>query len=282
LPRAGFTLIASDYFQTLGIPLREGRFFPENLTADSPPVVIVGETLARKFWPGESALGRRIGERRGDQVVWREVIGVVRDIQFALNLDNPSTMLQVYKPLVHEPWGFLHLLVRGAAPASFKQEVRRAVADIDPDVAVQELYTIPEAVDRFQHNIIVVNKTLGGFAVLGLALAALGLYGVISNLVAQRTGEFGIRLVLGAKPGDLLALVLRTGIRLTLLGLAIGGVLAFALNRLLASAMPRMAATDPVSLVGVGAVLLIVAMFACWLPARRATKVDPMTALRAE
>lgn len=282
LPRAGFTLVASDYFQTLGIPLREGRFFPENVAADSPPVVIIGETLAQKFWPGESALGRRIGERRGDEVVWREVIGVVRDIQFALNLDNPSTMLQIYKPLVHEPWGFLHLLVRGAVPGSFKPAVRRAVTDIDPDVAVQELYTIPESVDRYQHNIIVVNNTLGGFAVLGLVLAALGLYGVISNLVAQRTSEFGIRLALGARPRDLLRLVLRTGVRLTLIGLAIGGVLAFALNRLLASAMPRMAATDPVSLAGVGAVLLAVAMLACWIPARRATRVDPLTALRAE
>jgi putative ABC transport system permease protein len=105
---------------------------------------------------------------------------------------------------------------------------------------------------------------------------------VISNLVAQRTGEFGIRLALGAKPRDLLALVLRNGVRLTLLGLAIGSVLAFALNRLLASAMPRMAAIDPVSLAGVSVVLLVVALLACWLPAHRATKVDPMVALRAE
>jgi predicted lysophospholipase L1 biosynthesis ABC-type transport system permease subunit len=215
-------------------------------------------------------------------VIWREVIGVVRDIEFALNMENPSTLLQIYKPLVHEPWGYLHLLVRGDSPGRFKQEVRRAVADIDPDVAVQELYTIPESVDRYLPNIVVVNNTLGGFALLGLVLAALGLYGVISHLVAQRTGEFGIRLALGAKPRDLLALVLRTGVRLTLIGLLIGGVLAYALNRLLASAMPRMAATDPVSLAGVGAVLLVVALLACWLPARRATKVDPIVALRAE
>jgi ABC-type antimicrobial peptide transport system permease subunit len=113
-------------------------------------------------------------------------------------------------------------------------------------------------------------------------LAAVGLYGVISNLVAQRTGEFGIRLALGAKPGDVLALVLGIGIRLTLLGLVIGGGLAYLLNRILQSSMPRMAGTDPVALVAVGAVLLAVALFACWVPARRATRVNPAETLRAE
>jgi ABC-type antimicrobial peptide transport system permease subunit len=191
-------------------------------------------------------------------------------------------MLQVYKPLVNEPWGYLHLVVRGRAPASFKNDVRRAVSDIDPDVAVEELYTIPEAVDRFEHNIVVINNTLGGFALLGLVLAAVGLYGVISNLVAQRTNEFGIRLALGAKPRDVLALVLGIGVRLTLLGLAIGGVLAYVLNRILGSSMPRMAGTDPVTLTAVAAVLFAVALFACWVPAHRATQVNPLEALRAE
>jgi ABC-type antimicrobial peptide transport system permease subunit len=144
------------------------------------------------------------------------------------------------------------------------------------------MYTIPEGADRFGHNIIVINQTLGGFALLGLVLAAVGLYGVISNLVAQRTGEFGIRLALGAKPGDVLALVLGIGIRLTLLGLVIGGGLAYLLNRILQSSMPRMAGTDPVALVAVGAVLLAVALFACWVPARRATRVNPAETLRAE
>ena len=170
---------------------------------------------------------------------------MVRDIQFALNLDTP----------VHDAAGLQAARARTVGlPASararrrarrrFKPDVRRAVADIDPDVAVQELYTIPESVDRYQHNIIVVNHTLGGFAVLGLVLAALGLYGVISNLVAQRTGEFGIRLALGAKPRDLLALVLRTGVRLTLLGLADRQRAGLSRSTAcLASAMPRMAAT---------------------------------------
>ena len=281
-PLAGYVMVGPGFFATLGIPLREGRLFTADLRAESPPVVVIGESLARKFWPNESALGKRIGDREKGVVVWREVIGVVRDIAFPLNLANPVTVLQIYKPLVQEPWGYLHLLVRGKAPASFKNDVRRAVADLDPDVAVQETFTIPEASARYQHNIVVINNVLGAFALLGLALAAVGLYGVISNLVAHRTAEFGIRLALGAAPRDVLGLVLGGGIRLTLAGLAVGAGLAYALIRLLGSEMPRMATADPLTLAGVVAVLFAVALFACYWPARRATRVDPLVALRAE
>ena len=282
-PIAGYTMVSPGFFRTLGVPLLEGRDFSADLKADSPPVVIINETMARHFWPHESALGKRIGDRSANNtLVWREVIGVVGDIQSALNITNPDTMLQVYKPLVQEPWGYLWLLVRGPAPASYKNDVRRAVADIDPDVAVQELVTIPEAMDRYGHNLIVINNTLGGFALLGLVLAALGLYGVISNLVAQRTGEFGIRLALGATPGNVLGLVLRRGLWLTGLGLLIGVAAAFGLNILLQSSMPGMAAADPVTIALVAVVLLAIALLACWLPARRATRINPLDALRAE
>jgi ABC-type antimicrobial peptide transport system permease subunit len=191
-------------------------------------------------------------------------------------------MLQVYKPLVHEPWGYLHLVVRGATPGQLKNAGRRAVSAVDPDVAVQQMYTIPEAVDRFQHNIVVVNNTLGAFALLGLVLAAVGLYGVVSNLVAQRTGEFGIRVALGARPASVLGLVLGTGAKLTLAGLVVGAALAYALVRLLGSEMPRMAGADPLTLALVVLVLSASAIFASYWPARRATKVDPVVALRAE
>ena len=281
-PNAGYTMVISDYFQTLGIPLVEGRMFSPDLKAESPPVVIINETMAKHFWPGQSAIGRRIGDRKGEETTWREVIGVVRDIQFALDITNPPTNFQIYKPMVHEPWGYLFLMVRGPAPAAFKNDVRRAVADIDPDVAVQEMYTVPEATDRFQHNLFVINDTLAGFALLGLVLAAIGLYGVISYLVAQRSNEFGIRLALGATRGDVLRLVLRHGMLLTVLGIVIGLGGAYALNRLLESNLPRMAGTDPLALGVTAAALLGVAFFACWFPARRATQVDPMVALRAE
>jgi hypothetical protein len=275
-------MIGQNYFPTMGIPLLEGRAFPAELKADDPPVVVIGETMARHFWPNQSAVGKRIADRQGDKVIWREVIGVVRDIQFALNITNPDTMYQVYKPLVHEPWGYLYLIVRGANPANFKNEVRRAVGDIDHDVAVQEMYTVPEAADRFQHNLVVINDTLAGFALLGLVLAAIGLYGVISYLVAQRTSEFGIRIALGASSGNVLAVVLRHGIVLTSIGIVIGFGAAYALNRAAASIMPRMAGSDPLALAATAAVLFVVALVACYFPARRATKVDPLVALRAE
>ena len=281
-PIGGYTMVTTDFFAALGIPLLEGRLFPSELKADSPPLVIINETMARRFWPHESAIGRRIGDRQGDVVVWREIIGVVRDIQDALNPSDLSTMYQVYKPLVNEPWGYLWLIVRTPAPATFKNELRRAVADVDPDIAVQQMVTVPESADQFLRSFIVVNDTLGGFARLGLLLAAIGLYGVISNLVAQRTNEFGIRIALGAKPGDVLGLVLRRGVWLTLLGLLIGGALGFALNLALRATLPRMGGLDPVTISLVALVLFAVALFACWLPARRATRINPLEALRTE
>ena len=281
-PSAGYTMIASDFFATLGIPLLDGKLFPPELKADSPPVIIVNDTMARHFWPHESAIGKRVGERQGDKIIWREVIGVVRDIQFALNIGNPSTMFQIYKPLVNEPWGYLFLLVRGAAPGTFKNEMRHAVSDVDADVAVQEMYTVPEASERFNHNLVVINQTLAGFSLLGLVLAAVGLYGVISNLVAQRTREFGIRLALGAPTGSVLGLVLRGGLVLTAIGLAIGFAGALGLSYSLSAVMPRLASPDPFTLATVAAVLLGVALFACYIPARRATRVNPIEALRVE
>jgi predicted permease len=281
-PIGGYTMVSADFFAALGIPMIEGRLFPAELKADSAPLVIINETMARRFWPHESAIGKRIGDRQGDVVVWREIIGVVRDIQDALNPSDPSTMYQVYKPLVNEPWGYLWLIVRAPAPATFKNEVRRAVADVDPDVAVQQMVTVPEAADQFLRSFTVVNDTLGGFALLGLLLAAIGLYGVISNLVAQRTGEFGIRMALGARPRDVLGLVLRRGVGLTLLGLVIGVALGSALNFALRASLPRMGGLDPVTISLVALVLFLVAMFACWVPARRATRINPVEALRAE
>src|SRR4029453_13401469 len=119
----------------------------------------IGGSPARRFWPHGSAIGKRIGDRDKGKVVWREVIGVVRDISFPLNLANPDTVLQIYKPLVQEPWGFLFVRVRGPPPASFKEQVRRAVADLDRDVAVQQMYTVAEASHQYQHNLVVINNT---------------------------------------------------------------------------------------------------------------------------
>jgi putative ABC transport system permease protein len=282
LPVAGYTMISSDFFATLGIPLLEGSVFAPDLKSDSAPVVLINETMARHFWPSKSAVGRRIGDRQGDKVVWREVIGVVRDIQFALNINAPSTKFQVYKPLVNEPWGYLFLVARGAQPARFKSDLRHAINDIDSDVAVQDLYTIPEAADRFEHNLVVINNTLAGFALLGLILAAVGLYGVISYLVAQRTNEIGIRIALGASTGSVLRLILGHGLLLTVIGLGIGAVAGYGLNRLVGSIVPLMVSSDPVALAGTATALFAVALAACLVPAWRATRVNPLDAIRSE
>lgn len=281
-PQAGVTMVTPGYFETLGIPLLEGRLFPADIRADSPPSAVIGQTMARQFWPKESAVGKRIGLREGDQTIWREVIGVVRDVGFVGVSGRPPIMLQVYKPLVQEPWGFFSLVIRANAPTSFVNELRRVMADVDPDVAVQDIFTFPAALERFESTEIVLNQLLSSFAVLGVALAAIGLYGVISNLVAQRTSEFGIRLALGAEPSDILGLVLGRGLKLTLLGLGLGAFGAYAVNRFLGATMWRQAASDPAALVAVAVLLFVVALLACWLPARRATRVDPMAALRAE
>ncbi len=282
LPSSGYILVADNFFKTLGIPLIEGRLFSPDIRADSPPQIVVGQTLARQFWPNESAIGKQLGERMGDTLVWCEIIGVVRDIEFPGNMRRPDTMLQYYKPLVHEPAGGLNLVARGPSPATFAKEVRQMVTEFNPDMAVLDSFTIPEAIDRYQHNMFLMSKIMSWFALLGLALAAVGLYGVISNIVAQRTGEFGIRLALGATPKNVLQLVLRQGLTLTLIGLVLGLGLASALNYSLGKFMPRAISTDPLTLAGTAVALFGVALLACYIPARRATKVNPLDALRAE
>jgi putative ABC transport system permease protein len=211
-----------------------------------------------------------------------EVIGVVRNAESPVEIGDPSTPYQTFRPMTQEPWGWFRIAVRAANPLAMTDALRRAVAELDPDLPATEVTTVEQALQRQQHNLIVVGQLLNGFALLGLGLAAVGLYGVISNLVAQRTSEFGIRLALGARPADVLNLVLRHGLFLTGIGLVLGLGGAYGLSRLLNAIMPRLVAPDAFALVGMTVVLFFVAFAACWLPARRATKVDPMVALRSE
>jgi len=281
-PRASHVMVTAGYFATLGIPFVEGRNFPADLKAADPLVIIVNEALAHRLWPGRSALGRRIRSDDSGSITWSEVIGVVRDVDTAANFSEPSTRLQIYKPMVHESWAWANMVVRSPAPAALTESLRRAVAEVDPDLAVDDVGTVRQFIEQQQRNLLLVGQILGGFALLGLVLAAIGLYSVISHTVAQRTGEFGIRLALGARPASVLGLVLKHGLGLAALGAGIGLVGAFGLGRVLGSLMPRLGGADPVALAGVSAVLLAVALIACWLPARRATKVDPMKTLRSE
>jgi putative ABC transport system permease protein len=282
LPRASVVMTTDSYFDTLGIKLIEGRTFPAGVKPGDAEQVVVNDALARQLWPGRSALGQRLGLINNGETKWAEVIGVARTAQSAASFTNPPTGLQVYRSVVHEPWSWVRFAVRSENPAGLVDSVRRAVAEVDADLPADQVLTVKQFVGRTQHNLVVVAQLLGGFALLGLVLAAVGLYGVISNIVAQRTGEFGIRLALGAKPADVLRLVLGRGLVLTALGLVLGAAGAVGLGQFLASIMPRMIATDPVTLGGTAALLFAVAAVACWLPARRATKVDPLEALRAE
>jgi len=281
-PSASHTMVSSGYFAALGIPLLEGRLFPEDIRPDGPRVIVINASLARALWPGRSAIGQRLCSMDSGHPFWAEVIGVVRDVEAVANLQPAATPYVVYKPLVHEPWGWVYLVARSERPETLVEPLRRAVEDLDPDMPAFGIATVPQAVQAAQHNLRLVARLLGAFALLGLGLAAVGVYGVTVNLVAQRTGEFGIRLALGATPGDLVRLVLRHGLGLASVGLLLGLIGALALGRYLDSLMPRAAGLDPVTLAGVSAILLIVTLLACYLPARRAMRVDPLEALRAE
>jgi ABC-type antimicrobial peptide transport system permease subunit len=207
---------------------------------------------------------------------------VAADVDPIATLTNPSTSFTVYRPFAQEPWSFANLIVRSANPAALSDTIRRAVAEIEPDLPITEIGTVREIAGRSQHNLIIIARLLIGFAALGLLLAAIGLYGVISHIVAQRTAEFGIRLALGAQSRDILRLVLSRGLWLTSIGLILGLAGSWALGQFLATFMPRVVSADPLGHAAVSILLLVVTFLACWLPARRATKVDPITALRAE
>jgi predicted permease len=282
LPLANHVMITSDYFKVIGVPLVEGREFPADIKATDPKVVIVNESLARQLWPGRSAVGQRIASIDGNQTDWSEVIGVVRDTESAADIGIEKVRGVVFRSVAHEPWSWIRLAIRAHSPASLIESVRRAVSEVDADLPATDLMTVGSAVERNQHNLVVVAHILDGFALLGLVLAAVGLYGVISNLVAQRTAEFGIRMALGASPSNVLGLVLRHGLTLTAIGLALGLGGAYGLSRLLNSIMPRLVGPDALALAVMTVLLFAVAVVACWLPARRATKVDPVIALRAD
>ncbi|HMJ90660.1 MAG TPA: ABC transporter permease [Candidatus Acidoferrum sp.] len=275
--------VTPGFFDTFGIRLRQGRFFTAGDTTNRPGVVIINEAMARRFWPNESPLGKRIGSGDTKNPDWQEIVGVVSDTRFPANLVGPDTRFQSYRPLAQDPrrWLVIELRTEGSAE-SLTPALRRTIAEIDPDLPVFEIQTVRQRVDQTLANGALISVLLGAFAVLGLVLAAVGIYGVISYSVAQRTGEIGIRMALGAQRSDVLRLVLQHGLRLSLLGVLIGFIGALAVVRLLTTAVPEMPSRDPITFAALSLTLIAVALMACWLPARRATQVDPMEALRHE
>lgn len=283
LPKGLMYLVTSGYFKTLGIRVLEGRTFPENLSPESPEQVVVNQSLARKFWPNESAVGKRLGTRGGDgKITQREVIGVVADAEEAIKFAEPATPFQFYTSLKHAPWTWFQIAVRGENPVRFGNDLRRAVADVSPDVAARFVWTLEDMRKQFLHNLVVINGVLLVFAVLGLALASVGLYGIVANNVSQRMTEFGIRLALGASGSDVLRIVLKQSLRLTLIGLVLGAAGSFGLGLALRQGLGPIIAQNYAILAGTSAAIFLVALIATWFPARRATAADPIAALRAE
>lgn len=277
-------MVTPEYFATLGIPLREGRLFPTELKPGDPVQVVVDESFVRMFFPNESPIGKRAGTftLKDGKVSWHEIVGVVGTVELAGNAAQRPSMPTMYRPFSQEVWPQAILLVRSAHPETLPDTIRKAAAELDPDLALQQVAPIRQMTKEINRYYLVVAHLLTGFAVLGLVLAVIGLYGVISHLVAQRTAEFGIRFALGAQAVDILRHVLKQAVVLTSIGVTIGLVGAMGLSRFLYLRLPRVVGVDPISIVGMVLLLLTVAVLASWLPARRATKVDPMTALRAE
>ena len=278
-----FEDVSSDYFATLGARLQQGRTFNNADTPDRPRVVIINETTARTFWPNQSPIGKRISNSGQQQRDYYEIVGVVNDIAFPGTLGEPYTRYQAFVPATQTAPAYLTIILRTSTnPESLTNTLRSAAAEVDPNLPVSRIRTARSAVDEGLGSISLLGSLLGAFAAVGVILAAIGIYGVVSYTVVQRTGELGIRVALGAQTRDVLWLVLGKGAVLVIIGAVLGGAGAYGVSRLLTSLIPSLPTNDPLVLPFTGLALIAVALVACYIPARRATKVDPMIALRSE
>ncbi|WP_221032495.1 ABC transporter permease [Actomonas aquatica] len=280
---ADYTATSPGYFNAMGIPILRGRAFTEQDRADAPPVAIVSESFARQFFPDGDALGERFSISNRPEPVWREIVAIVPDIKQA-GLDQTATA-QMYEPFAQSPHGFLSMVVRtgsAAGTTGLPQAIRQAIFNVDPAQPVFRLADveslIADSVSRRRFGL----TLLGVFSGLSLPLAALGIYGVIAYAVMQRTREFGVRMALGAQGRQVLGLVVRDGLRLLAWGVGLGSLVSLAAGGLLASQLHETSPRDPLILAAVALTLSVVALAACLLPARRATRVNPVEALRAE
>jgi putative ABC transport system permease protein len=276
---ASVRAVTAGYFAAIGTPLRRGRFFAESDSTSAPLVAVVDETLARRFWTDGNAIGHEL--RLGDDGPWRTIVGVVASVKHG-DLSRDSDRY-VYLPHAQYPLAEMDLVVgTDTSPAALAATIRREIQAMDGSLPFYEVHTLEEAVGRSLTTRRLTNNLLLAFAVAALILAAVGIYGVMALGVSQRVNEFGIRLALGATPVNVLALVLRRGLRLVVLGVMLGLAAAFGLTRYLGALLFQVKPIDPLIFSVVALVLVAVALAACYLPARRATATDPLEALRCE
>ena len=280
---ARYISVTPDFFDTLGLHVLQGRNFAEPDRPGAPRVVIINQAMANKFWPGENPIGKRLGDANPNHPDWYEIIGIVNDIVAGYDYNGQSSRYQFYWPWAQHSSRFVTFSVHSISePGMLAERIRQTLAGMEPDIAITDLGTADETMRNILSGFALVRRSLAQLAVLGLLLSAVGIYGVIANLVAERTQEVGVRMALGAQRGDVVWLFLRNGIILALIGTAIGLLLSCALTRVLTHTVAIVPGNDPWVIVALAAVLVGVAVLACWLPAWRATKVDPIVALRAE
>jgi putative ABC transport system permease protein len=284
-PSTDVTRVAGDYFRAMGIRLLEGRVFDDRDRADAPLVCMIDETFARAQFPGESPIGKRLtsSSSRDPERKWLEIVGVVAHTK-NYGVDQPSRV-EMYMPYLQNPGGgggVAAILRTGGDPGSLAGALRQAMREVDGEIPVYQARSLPDLVSDENAPRRLAAMLIAVFASLALVLAAVGIYGVMSYAVSQRTQEIGLRMALGARREDILGMVLRSGTVMAVTGVAIGFVAALALARLITSLLFQTSAADPPTFSIVPLVLVAVALFACYLPARRATRVDPLVALRYE
>jgi len=275
-------VVSGEYFDVLGLPLRRGRTFTRHDDATRPSVAIVSEALARKYWPNEDPIGKRISFVAESMFV-TTIVGVVGDARHNPNVGRPPLAPVVYVPVTRTPWTTMTLVVRTAGdPLAANAEVQRAIGGIDPALAAGGVMTLEYALSSGLSPQRVTAGMLSVFAAIAMLLAVIGIYSVISYSVTQRTHEIGIRMALGAQQRDVIGRVLRHGFLLAAIGILIGGAASLGLTRALATLLHDVSPTDPLTFIVAVVVLVAVAALGSWLPARRAASVDPVVALRSD
>jgi predicted permease len=290
-PRGAFIInhrmVMPGFFKDENVRIVSGRALDETDRPGGQPVAVISQTMAKRFWPGQDPVGKMLKRGRlSDPRPGFLVVGVAEDIQLGIDPDDGDIVGNWYVPYVQNP-NFLStnvtFIVHGSVPAeSLVPTIRRELSQIDPNLALFDFNTLEnmvgeaQAQDRFALLLVTL------FGAIGLLLSAIGLYGLLSLQVARRTRELGVRTALGARAADIVGMIMREGFALVLVGLAVGFAAAFALTRVMQSELHGVSATDPLSYLLAAAVLSVAAAFACWLPARRAARTDPMAVLRSE